>query len=318
MPKKSTTTKSKTVDTQEKTQPSVIGDNTKLSLVIPADKAKETYEKALRRAALSMKLAGFRKGHAPLQLVEENVGKEKLINWTLEQLLPDAYRSLIEKENRHPLTSPDVSVKSVEQGKDWELEIQIAEKPTITLGDYQAVIKEAHKTAKKEISDLEKEQAKKSTEKDDKKAAEQKPLTDAQKEDMTLRAIFKALIEKIRPIIPELLIQDEVRRQLQELGRELEQYKISIDDYLKRRGMTFEQLTTESAVNALSGFQLEFIIDSIIEEQKITTTDEDITAYLSEIKSEKKLSELEHDIKHRIEHTIQHKKITAWLLSLGK
>lgn len=309
------------------TQPSTIAKNTVLKMVIKKAEADQAYQKAIRSFSTTVKADGFRKGKVPTSKVEEIVGTEKLINQALNQLLPAAYETLITKENKIPLTQPEIKVVSAEIGKDWELEIQIAEKPEIVLGKYQTAVKKALKEADKEITKQEKAlaDAVKEQEKKDKQAKleikrekKETTLSDQQKEDIKLRIIFHHLIESIQPKIAELMIKEDVRRQLDDLVHQLEHHKLKFEDYLKRTGMTFEQLTSQMAATSLASLQVEFILAEIIKEQKIKVADTDYSDYLKKIESNKKVSELDAHMKAHLEHTIARRKVIDYLLSLGK
>lgn len=311
----------KKTKTETKAPKLAIANNTKLKLVIPAKKATDAYQKTLRSTGTKYKAHGFRKGKAPLKIVEEQIGQQKLIDATLDRILPELYVELIKKEGKKPLTRPEIRVVAADQGKDWELEIQIAEKPEVKLGKYQAVIKKAHKKADEEVK-KQSQHIKKHIEehKKDPKAhaghAEPKELTNEQKDQIRLRVIFQELIDSIDPQIPELLIKEDVRNQLERLVQQLKQIKMELDDYLKRRGMKFEQLSSQMAIEALSSYQVEFILDAIKADQKITSKEAEFDAYLQQIKSGKTYKQLDPQVQAQVSYSVDRKKIIDFLLSL--
>jgi len=299
--------------------PSAIVNNTILKLVLPKTETTREYQKALKKAASYVKAPGFRAGKTPLTIVEEKVGQDKLINQALEQLLPSAYTQLIKKEAKKPLTQPQISIVSAKVGEDWEVEIQIAEKPELKLGKYQELIKKAHLDAVKEIAKQEEELKRvEKTEKVDNQAkkAEPKTLSDSQKEDLTLKTIFQKLVDQIKPQIPELLIKEDVYRQLDELNYQLKQYRLEFNDFLEKRNLTFEQLTAQMAGVSLAALQVEFILDEIIQDQKLTVSDQDYSEYLTKIESEKKLADLDEHMKEHLSHTILRRKVVDFVLGL--
>jgi len=296
MTKKSTAPASKaTPSTATKSAPALISPNTILKLIIPADQARSAYQKVLTKAGRQVKVEGFRLGNAPTKLVAEKVGREKLVNLCLDELLPAAYSDLIKKSHKQPLTQPELKIVSTDEGKDWEIQVAIAEKPILNVQDWLKIVKKAQKLAQAEIK------------KNDK-------LTDQQQEEVKLRMIFKELIQTFKPSIPELLIKQDVRRQLDELLHQLEHLKMSLDEYLQRRQFTFEQLSSDMAMSAISGWQLELILDAIIADQKLEASTQDLEDYLAKIKSTKKLPELEHHLQHQLAYEVQKQKVTQLLL----
>ena len=49
-----------------------------LTITIPWTKVSEAYQKVLTDSALEINIKGFRKGKAPLKMVEEKLGKQHL------------------------------------------------------------------------------------------------------------------------------------------------------------------------------------------------------------------------------------------------
>ncbi|MFH1959417.1 MAG: trigger factor family protein [Patescibacteria group bacterium] len=128
---------------KKKAESSVVIDNTKLQLILAWEEVKQEYDKILKKSAKNIKAQGFRQGKIPLKIAEEKLGRNRIINQVLETLVPQKYQDLIKKEKKKPLTSPEVKPISINWGQDWELEIQIAEKPLIKLSNYQKSIKKA-------------------------------------------------------------------------------------------------------------------------------------------------------------------------------
>ncbi|HEX7017329.1 MAG TPA: trigger factor [Patescibacteria group bacterium] len=256
----------------------VIAENTVLELTIPWKTAHRAYNQVLTQVAQGLKAPGFRKGKVPVKMAEEKVGRAELVERTLNQVVPPAYQRLIEEKKRKPLTQPEIKPLKLDWEQDWLLEVQIAEEPKVTLGDYK-------KAVKKGKADHEKEHAQEEKDKKDKKATKDTHGHDHdhQEEDHLLQHIFKELVTSVKPRIPELLLKEQTRAELQRLARSLEQMKISVDDYLKRRGMTFEQLSQELATVALGQLQVEYILKAVVAEEKLDATDKEIAAKKDEM-----------------------------------
>jgi len=290
--------------TPKKTQqPDIVAENTKLKLKLAWAEVEKEYNQVLKNSAKNVKAQGFRKGKAPLKVAEEQLGRERLVNKVLENLIPPKYEELIKQENRQPLTQPGVSPISMKWGEDWELEIHIAEKPTIKLGSYQKSVKKGLKAALKQLKE-QKSQADKAA-KDDKKVppptAEQ---LEAQAREAKLHQIFKALVEDTQPQIPELLLKEETKREIQRMAKELEKIGLSLDDYLARRNQKFEEMSSQVAAQVLGQLQLEFVLREIEEVEKIEVTDQDKKAELDKIKDKKLRQQIEKD-HHYLQHLIK-------------
>jgi FKBP-type peptidyl-prolyl cis-trans isomerase (trigger factor) len=305
-------------------QSSVLAPNTTFTIKLPWKEVDAAYQTILKHQATRVKAPGFRQGKVPTKIAADIIGQNKLIEATLDQLLPAAYSAALKKGDHKPLTNPDIRPTKIELGSDWELEVQIAERPDVKLGAYQDLVKKAKKTGEKDVKEAEQklaEQAKK-TAKDpavqsDKNAAST-PMTDEQKKEMVLKQIFKSLITEIKPRIPELLIREETRRELENLVRNLDQLKLTLDEYLQRRQMSFDQLSGEIAATLLGQIQLEFILDQVATTAKITVSDDEVKAVANRIEDEKQRQAQLADERYLsyVKASLQRQKIVDHLLSL--
>ena len=140
----------------------------------------------------------------------------------------------------------------------------------------------------------------------------------AEKKDTHLRFIFRELITGLKPAIPELLLKEEARLELEKLVRDLSQIKISLDDYLARRQMNFDQLSTELATQVLGQLQLEFILEALGQHLKLKIADADYQEYWKRIEDEKTREAYQKDPQYLayLTRVISRQKVIDHLLSL--
>lgn len=243
---------------------SPFGENTVLTITIPAGDHKKAYSKALARAASLVTLPGFRKGKAPTKLVEESVGPSKLLEHALELLLPEAYDKVVKEAKVLPLVQPKVEAKELPVDGNWVLEATTAVAPQVTLGDWQSIIKDAAKTFVKEHKGHKHEEG-----------------HDEKQE--RLSRLFGALIAKLKIKIPPMLFEAEVDRQIGEFAKHLASHKIDLETFLKNSGKTVEDLRMEYATNSLTSLQLEFILHALTLELKPEVTKKEIETLLGDI-----------------------------------
>lgn len=275
---------------------SPIAPNTKLTLKLAWKTVAPEYDKALRRLAGQLKTAGFRKGKVPLPLARDLIGHVKIAEAALDKLLPEAYTALLKENNKKPLTYPDIHPVKIDLEQDWELSVEIAEQPELKLGKYQAVVKKARQAAEAELKKLEttsapktakpsKEKGKKAPASEEAAPASQPALTEAQRKDQILKHVCSALVDEVKPAVPELLVRAETRRELEQLLKTLDQLNMKLDDYLARRQQTSEQLSGELAGTALARLQLEFVLQAVSEDAKLEATEADIQAKIDQIEN---------------------------------
>ncbi len=268
MPKKST---QKTTP-QKAQEESLIIENSKVTVTLPWSSVEPAYNKVLNKAAQHVKADGFRKGKVPPAMAEKMISQQALFEETLQQVLPPAYSKVIQDLKKLPITRPEIEPVEMEKGKDWVLNVYFAEQQPVELGKYQAEVKAVLKDAEKEVKELE-----------TKLKAEKKEITEHQKEDIQLKHVFQKLIASIKPKVQELLVREEVNRQVQTLVDQLRQLNLKVEDYLKSRQMTGQQLQQEYAASALTSLQLEFILAEIAKDLKLTVVDKEIEETLDKI-----------------------------------
>lgn len=284
----------------------------KKSLIAPNDSVKITlswksvepvYKKTVSHFAKDVKAEGFRVGKAPLAIVEQKIGLAKIIDQVLQEILPAAYEETVKNSGKKPITTPEFNPISLEKNKDWALEAHFSLIPEVKLGDYKKVTKKAKVEALKFIKErneaIKKEAAEcKNQDKAHDHAQAHQELTEPEKKEINLQHIFKELVANFAPAIGELLLRQETQTEYERLVKQLEQYKISTEDYLKRRQISIEQLSQELAGTVLSRLQLDFILAEISKAEKLTVTDEEVKTELNKITNLKVRADLEKNARY--------------------
>jgi len=243
---------------------------------IPKNTIKASYQKAFEELRKDLSVAGFRKGTVPKQIAEQKIKKEEVFERLIQDLFPQIYREIIIKENLKPIINPQVDLIKAKEDEDWQIKIQIAQKPKISLGDYKKKIKDLNQEHKKaDIWIPGKEESKKND-------------TDQETERLTqLNRIFQLLLKEIECPLPALLIEQEVKRKLADLIDELQKLGLNIEDYLKSKNLSLEQLKENYKNEIKETYQLEFILDEIANQENIVVENDEIEKIISKISDEK-------------------------------
>ena len=93
--------------------------------------------KALARLAGDLKIAGFRKGKAPANVVEKHVDANELASQTLDIAVRTALPKVFETNKIQPLSIPQVDVRKYVPGEMAELVVKSDIMPEIKLGNYR-------------------------------------------------------------------------------------------------------------------------------------------------------------------------------------
>ena len=126
-----------------------------LTISLGAEELKAAEQVALTKLAKEVKIEGFRKGKAPLEMVAAQVDPILLNQETLENALSKSVAEAFLKEKVQAINRPEVDVKKFIPGTELEFTATTEIMPKVELGDYKklGVKKEAAKVSKKEVKE---------------------------------------------------------------------------------------------------------------------------------------------------------------------
>ncbi|HCR81374.1 MAG: Trigger factor [Candidatus Pacebacteria bacterium GW2011_GWB1_47_8] len=294
---------------------SLLSPNSKVSITLPKKAVASSYQKNLEKLAKQIKVAGFRPGKVPAKVAEEQLGQAHLIEHVLDELLPEAYRQALKNSKKTPITQPEFRVIAAKLGEDWVVEATFAELPTVKINQYQRHVKAGKQSAKKALTKRLKTAKTKKAGSQDTVVTQ---LTPEEEKELNLQHIFRQLVLELKPQVPEMLLKHETQHEFEHLVGQLKQLNITVDDYLKRRNSTMEQLSQELAVQTLNRLQLDLVLGAIARQEKLTVMDQDKENYFSQLKDEKQREQLKKDAHYlgHLETNLLKQKVVNYLLTL--
>lgn len=129
----------------------------KLTIALDADNVKAAKELALVTLGKEVKAAGFRKGKAPLSVVEKSVTPTALAEETVNAALNKAIVEAFTAKSLRPLDRPAVEVTKFVPDQELEFTAEVEVLPEITVGDYKKLAltaPKAIKIAKKDVDEI--------------------------------------------------------------------------------------------------------------------------------------------------------------------
>lgn len=150
--------------------------DTKVQLVLTADadQLKQVKQETLEHIAKDLSLPGFRKGKAPLNIVEKNANPATLQTEFLDHAMNLVYVTALQQENLRPVAQPEVNIKKFVAFDTLELEVTVEVVGEVKLPDYKKIKlakKEAKVTAKEITEVLDQIKAREAERKDVERAA---------------------------------------------------------------------------------------------------------------------------------------------------
>jgi trigger factor len=110
----------------------------RLQVEAPEDLVRQAWEEAYGRVGGQAKLAGFRKGHVPRNLLKLHFADE-VRREVAQRLIPEVYRQALAETKLHPVEDPDFHDVTLEEGAPLKFTAVVEIKPAIALGTYTGV-----------------------------------------------------------------------------------------------------------------------------------------------------------------------------------
>ncbi len=111
----------------------------KLTFNIEAEKFEEAMKKVYAKTAKYFSIPGFRKGKAPMQLVERQYGSAIFYEDAFNELVPDIYDEAIKENKVEAVSKPNIDIVQMEKGKELIFTATVETKPEVELGKYKGI-----------------------------------------------------------------------------------------------------------------------------------------------------------------------------------
>ena len=111
----------------------------KLEITVEASKFDEAIKKVYFKSAKYFNIPGFRKGKAPINIVEKYYGKEIFYEDAFNEVAQDALEEAVKENNLEIVSRPDIEVTQIEKGQDLIFIAVMQTKPEAELGKYKGI-----------------------------------------------------------------------------------------------------------------------------------------------------------------------------------
>ncbi|MCI9593149.1 MAG: trigger factor [Lachnospiraceae bacterium] len=124
----------------------------KLTVEVSAEQFAACIQTAYKKTKNRFALPGFRKGKAPLAMIEKMYGAEVFYDAAADEAINETYADAMKESGLEIVSRPEVEVVQIEKGKPFIYTAMVAVKPEVSLGEYKGV--EVEK-ASEEVTDAE-------------------------------------------------------------------------------------------------------------------------------------------------------------------
>ena len=111
----------------------------KLEITIEAEKFENAMKKVYFQNAKYFNIPGFRKGKAPMNIVEKYYGAQIFYEDAFNEVATEAYDEALAENKIEAVSRPEVDIIQMEKGKDVIFTAVVQTKPEVELGKYKGV-----------------------------------------------------------------------------------------------------------------------------------------------------------------------------------
>ena len=111
----------------------------KLEITVEAKKFDETMKKIYFKTAKYFNIPGFRKGKAPMNIVERYYGTEIFYEDTFNEIAQETLEQAVEENKLDVVSRPDIEVTQIGKGQDLIYTAIFQTKPEAKLGKYKGI-----------------------------------------------------------------------------------------------------------------------------------------------------------------------------------
>ncbi len=240
-----------------------------MKIEIPVEDLDSFIEKAVLEFGKDLEIEGFRKGHAPKEIIKEKIGQQKILQTAAEMAIRENYLKAVSENKIEPLGQPKIEILKLASCNPLEFKATVPVLPQIKLPDYKKI---ASQVKKREVEVTPEEIAK----------------LKAEKERMEKERMRSEILEKIAKEseieTPEILIESEKKRQLENLKKQVPQMLgISFEDYLKRINKNETELLDSFWSEAQRRVKNSLILKEIGKKENIEAQDQEVKNEMEKI-----------------------------------
>lgn len=111
----------------------------KLEFSIEAEKFDNAIKTVYNKNAKYFNIPGFRKGKAPMNIVEKYYGKEIFYEDAFNEVVPEIFDKEVKENNLEVVSKPQIDIVQMEKGKDLIFTAVVQTKPEVKLGKYKGI-----------------------------------------------------------------------------------------------------------------------------------------------------------------------------------
>ena len=236
---------------------------------IPAEEFNNFIEKATLDLGKELEIKGFRKGKAPKEMAEREIGPGRILEEAANQAIKENYLKAISENKIEAIFKPEIEILKLAIGNPFEFKAKISVLPEVKLPDYKQIASQVLRrevvVAKEEIERLR-----------------------AEKERIEKERVRQEILDKIAENsqieISEVLVESEKKRMLESLKQQVPQIlQIKFEDYLSKIQKTEKELSDSFLPEAQRKIKNSLVLKEIEKRENIEVSEKEIKEEIDKI-----------------------------------
>ena len=109
----------------------------KLGFTVEPEKFEEGIKKAYLKMVKKINIPGFRRGKAPMKVIEAHYGPEVFYEEAFDAIFPEIYQTGLKEHNVEVVDRPELDVQEIGRGKELKFTVEVFVRPDVELGAYK-------------------------------------------------------------------------------------------------------------------------------------------------------------------------------------
>ena len=109
----------------------------KLGFEVAPEKFEDALVKAYHKNAKRFSIPGFRKGKAPMKIIENFYGSGVFYEEAFDILFPEVYQEAIKEHNLTVVDRPELTESDIKRGEPIKFTVEVFVRPDVKLGEYK-------------------------------------------------------------------------------------------------------------------------------------------------------------------------------------
>ena len=111
----------------------------KLNFTVEPEKFEEGIRKAYQKMVKKINIPGFRRGKAPMKVIEAHYGESVFYEDAFDAIFPELYQAALTEHNVDVVDRPELDVEQIGRGKELKFSVEVFVRPDVELGQYKGL-----------------------------------------------------------------------------------------------------------------------------------------------------------------------------------